>query len=1066
MSEEEIKNKEKEYIKEFEEATGIEFDPNIHTLRYNYDSYDDGYDNPVSTWSIVEKRKLKTKTENKNYDHKYYEDMLEELETRKAHDESIFGDLADDQLDDMLESLNAEYENEYYNSVHLDNGMEANEFTRIDELNELKEEIKRRERLNDPNNQFKGMPTDDLENMYNEYLDNLDFGDDKKQESTDEKRDYANARQVFINDKQTQEDVTFDPNHPGEISDGVYYNLEDIVNALNEELSKIGPNETIVCKETGEVVTGAEVINKVIEEAMKDEKINLNPEDTKIDYKSYGLKFENPGEEALDKGIVNTDKEETAKTGYYVKGDTVKDIIDKYKIEKGPKKPPFDVTERDRLVAEWDADMLDKFWGNKEKEKRYRAGIAEYKSHIITLEDGTQTVEDFEGKEELERFLQLEEFKDRIEAYSLYEKRKDPSKYLERLEHYKKIGAPLPRKEDGSLYTDDEYIDMFIKDDKQYISTYNNAYNRLQVSYYNWKTLGKYGEKTPTFKMEPRRDENGKFQTKVFVKNLGHAFMNIAIFGRNYISAPIHKAIGTLVVAPLYKLITKADERTAGLYSNKRSHRYAAAREYFQQQYLEEWYRKRAEKGKPSKQFGGLFASLKMLATVRKNALMFADEAYSFILETGHQHNYETATHLCYMRELEKEYKKSLVERKEFLKQQSEELELKLQQQQSEEEKQQTKDELEKIHKEQAEINKELESSTKALSLMNTQNDAVDLSVHNKANKDNITHIVTVAETAAKIVGAKWLSKNLKKWITEKQIQNTPGHYENVPGDSIDPSKGQQLSNQAVVDTSGKHEVYHTAYYDGMQSYNYPAGNESITGIVSPRQSTGLRYSSSTIASNTAIPHSTTTITQNIPGLGSFFETQAQNLSKGMGKTVTALDIINDLNNSPNTKQAFLDFVANSSFEINGQGWIRDLNGAELWELVATTEKIWVPGTQTVITTTRQVIDPLKVAGLGAIIASTGDNIYNEVRETRSEEYQVDNNLRKGPVEDERRKTREPYQVENPNGIREVGFTGDREGDYEAWRRKFETTSPAPTSSDSGEVIDNQNVESQGGRGK
>ena len=61
---------------------------------------------------------------------------------------------------------------------------------------------------------------------------------------------------------------------------------------------------------------------------------------------------------------------------------------------------------------------------------------------------------------------------------------------------------------------------------------------------------------------------------------------------------------------------------------------------------------------------------------------------------------------------------------------------------------------------------------------------------------------------------------------------------------------------------------------------------------------------------------------------------------------------------------------------------------------------------------------------------------------------------------------RQPYQVENPNGIREVGFTGDREGDYEAWRRKFETTSPAPTSSDSGEVIDNQNVESQGGRGK
>ena len=242
---------------------------------------------------------------------------------------------------------------------------------------------------------------------------------------------------------------------------------------------------------------------------------------------------------------------------------------DEIEIIYEPITPKVDWAKIEEKYKEDVQDMLDKYYGNPEKEKLYRKKMKQLKDHIKLVrykyvdENGKQrigvyeTVEEYEGMEEALKFLRLEDYPARLERKSKYE---DGNRTV-----YQGI-----KSSNGEIIPEEELIEA----DKHYIETNNDAYNRLVSTNNSLMTLGKYGEKVDmTEYVEGQTGRN-------ILRGVGNGLKWI----RNHTTAPINKFIGTMVVSPIYGLITGADEKEAGLYTNKRMHRYAARREYFQEQ--------------------------------------------------------------------------------------------------------------------------------------------------------------------------------------------------------------------------------------------------------------------------------------------------------------------------------------------------------------------------------------------------------------------------------------------------------------------------------------------------
>ena len=139
-------------------------------------------------------------------------------------------------------------------------------------------------------------------------------------------------------------------------------------------------------------------------------------------------------------------------------------------------------------------DMLDKFYGNKARGKDYAIAMQNLKDHIVEKEfefkdkDGKtvkgtyQTVEDYSEKEEDLKFMQLEEYSERLERLTKAE--------AGDLSVYNNVHI---RDEEGKFVKLSP--EEARKADEQYIESNNNAYNKLVSTRENLKTLGKYGEK-------------------------------------------------------------------------------------------------------------------------------------------------------------------------------------------------------------------------------------------------------------------------------------------------------------------------------------------------------------------------------------------------------------------------------------------------------------------------------------------------------------------------------------------------------------------------------------------
>lgn len=304
-------------------------------------------------------------------------------------------------------------------------------------------------------------------------------------------------------------------------------------------------------------------------------------------------------------------------------------------IEPPPPPPPLPPQPpKDKKVDEPSQIMLQEYYGDREAEKDRRERFKRFKSHIgkktidVISKDGEKrqieiyTVEDYPEKGEDTDKLMLNGFSTRLEKISrahegdisLYEiqlTKLDQKAKREILTRYEEMHKVDPEK--AEKFKEDAMAELvelskpenrqimiqaLIDRDIEFLETNNYGYNSHQNTSENLKTLGKHGEKA---QVHPVSDKQTKFN------KVGLHTINALLTLRNYTKAPVNKAIGTYVVSPIHRRIfgirkVKPDEvvnkdgyqikpidtiletsqkRTAGLFKNKPTHRYQARKDFF-----------------------------------------------------------------------------------------------------------------------------------------------------------------------------------------------------------------------------------------------------------------------------------------------------------------------------------------------------------------------------------------------------------------------------------------------------------------------------------------------------
>lgn len=454
-------------------------------------------------------------------------------------------------------------------------------------------------------------------------------------------------------------------------------------------------------------------------------------------------------------------------------------------------------------------DMLDKYYGNPEKERLYKKKMKQLKDHIKLVrykyvdENGKQrigvyeTVEDYEGLEDDLKFLRLEDYPARLERKSKYE---DGNRTV-----YQGVKRP-----NGEIIPADELIE----EDKHYIETNNDAYNRLVSTKNNLMTLGKYGEKVDmTEYVEGQTGRN-------ILRGVGNGLKWI----RNHTTAPINKFIGTMIVSPIYGLVTGADDKEAGLYTNKRMHRYAARREYFQEQ------------GK------GFFAS-------RWNAMVNYKEGNAAITSAGAYEIEQAARKNALDAALKEAAQKQVELKAKSIEDQILTLTEERDAADSEEAKEKLSRTIERL--EQARVIN-LENGQKVDReevTRDIQTDAIDSDTHDIANKENTTRVITGVKMAIRAgihyIGVRKLKDVLlekstyeeevvtggetvhsRQWIEATQVPTQ------VPNEVTIPNTELSLGNIMGSNAGKTVEAYYSVY-GGQRGARMMTltGNEKITAI-------------------------------------------------------------------------------------------------------------------------------------------------------------------------------------------------------------------------------------------
>ena len=826
-----------------------------------------------------------------------------------------------------------------------------------------------------------------------------------------------------------------------QLSDGDYVSEQELMEAIEREFENLGPNEVVVSKKTGEKVDVKDLEEAIIEAAKQDSILELSGAKPKVkthdirakDALNPELEFVSPGNGGNKRFQVPKDAPvngtDDIPDDRYIRKNIAEDILNDLKVTTEPNEDVNDLKLNDDDIRKRIRDMLDKYYGEENKEKRYREDLKKYKSHIVTGEDGITRVEDFEGRADLEWRLQLEDFGYKIESLSMLEhddenvRAEGLSRYYTMVDVMDDMNYPFSKKEDGTELTKEEKAKLLIANDENYVKTYNNAYNQHLATFTHLKTLGKHGEKAPYAKIEAVKDANGKIQPKVVLTNVGKCVMNTFIFGRNNIKAPINKVIGTYVVAKVHNLLYNAEENTAGLYKNSRSHRYAARRDYFEQEYLQQFFEKNEElreQGLPEKVFG-LSDFIKMTNYARYHAVKDYELGNEKVLSAGAKNiedaAYERAWLEAKSKILNKKWKKELSD----LKKQAETIMNKIGSIDDEIQKKGLQEDLKKVNDKIKEVNTKM--SVPITGLKKTQTDAISMAQHYRANKDNVTHVVTGIKTAARMaigLGIKGHSERLvpEQTITHSHEQITPEGLKNMTiGDWLKASKGDKVTYHAE---GGRAVSKMDEYVRGI-SYKGYSGTDGVGYNVFPTNSPRI---------------STVQLDAPINEKSNLFDTIASVMSKAKVENVSVDALVNEAYKSGDP----LGFISSklrlwTSPYSSGmaRGWVGDMAPTdELTKAASTLVKTveTIPADTKLVTETVEKLNPAVVAAYGALGAGEAADIYDEVRRTNTKEEMIRKGLDKGPAEEHEKETKAPYKMRNPEGENPYGFVGNRDGDY------------------------------------
>ncbi len=426
----------------------------------------------------------------------------------------------------------------------------------------------------------------------------------------------------------------------------------------------------------------------------------------------------------------------------------------------------IDFELEDPDIDELEQDMLDKYYGNRAKEKEYKKRIKRFKSHIIerNIESPNGTikyycVEDYPEYKEDARFLQLQEYSARLERLSRAEAG-DDSLYQNTAAMYIR---GLKRSGTSEIPSLEDTVKILRMLDAEYIETNNYAYNQHVNTRDNLKTLGKYGEKVPFLPMSKENKASAK------LGNVVRGVVNGTILLKNCSTALLHSLAGTYVVSPIHQLLINSERNHAGLYKSKLTHRYEARKGYFEYQILKEYEEeneRRRQNNEPLKKLN----FLKLAFVPRIKSILKYKEGNKAVLNAGATDIVQSAQ----MIRQDAQYRQNELARlhQEFDQVLSEILEL------------------ERLHKEGklnesyypkfdllfaklAEIRNKV-NIIKRTSPSIIQTDAVSMNIHDRANKQNITNVVTGVKIPVRAAAMRYIGPKIKKVIqkaTTKSVE-------------------------------------------------------------------------------------------------------------------------------------------------------------------------------------------------------------------------------------------------------------------------------------------------------
>ncbi len=487
--------------------------------------------------------------------------------------------------------------------------------------------------------------------------------------------------------------------------------------------------------------------------------------------------------------------------------DKLKELFDRIKEEEEksiviPKDPDItaEIVDSDRISEEYKRrknDMYAKFYGDRGYQREYMQRSARFRSHEIETTDNIsgityRTIEDYDEREEDEKFLLLD-------------------KYAECLERLTRHEAG-----DTSVYTGTaDQINTAMQKDRDYVETRNHTFDQHRNTQRDLATLGKYGERVAYI---PK--QNG------IIRNIGRVVGNIGIFLRNAVS-PIYRGIGRYIAQPVHRIITRG--REASPYRNNLYHRMVARRDYFAE------VNSRTNPGHP----------IRNAVKTRADAIFRASEGNEAVLRAGASDIRDNILN----QERERNLINSCNSRVNALNTQIRDLEQEIAQRPNAKNKADVQKAIEKKKDKVAELQKEIESRKRTVE-GDIQTDAISDEQHAIASKEVNTMRVTAIKGVAKGLAVRYVGPKIHEWLLERgkvvkptQVTietpetktrwvDTTYRTENVPvyEDMIDT--GRNMRDIIGANKGKKVTGFYSVYGGERRPATYTlSGNEKITAI-------------------------------------------------------------------------------------------------------------------------------------------------------------------------------------------------------------------------------------------